>query len=197
MVEAIAGDAAAEAAALERMQEHYRQAEALATTDPEAEFFYPALNRIAAEVALNAGRDEWPGLAPELTTTVAASLDARAKADPDFWSIVGQTELRLYEALSAGQVAKAQARLEEAWRDLHARVGSDYLWRSVYDTAHFVLPKYAARVTGSERDAANQILAVLGEFAGVRSVARATTTSHRKRALGRKGGRGTKRKQVR
>ncbi len=35
MVEAIAGDTAAEAAALERMQEHYRRAEALATADRE------------------------------------------------------------------------------------------------------------------------------------------------------------------
>ena len=207
MVEAFAGDTAGEAAALERMQEHYRRAEALATADPEAEFFYPALNRIAAEVALNAGRPEWAGLAPELVGTVAASLDARAKVDPDFWSVVGQTELRLYEALSAGEVSKAQPRLEEAWRDLHARVGSDHLWRSVYDTAQFVLPKYAARVTASERDAAHQLLAVLAEFAGVgqgvsasprgADKARATGTSHRKRPLSRKGGRGTKRKQVR
>ncbi len=45
--------------------------------------------------------------------------------------------------------------------------GRTHLWRSVYDTANFVLPKYAARATGAERDAANQILAVLGEFAGV------------------------------
>jgi hypothetical protein len=214
IVEAIAGDADAEAAALARMQEYYRRAEALATADPDAEFFYPALNHIAAEVALNAGRDDWEGLAPELVSTVTAGLDARAKADPDFWSIVGQTELRLYEALSAGEVAQALPRLEEAWRDLHARVPSDLTWRSVYDTAHLVLSKYSARVTGTERKAADQILTLLAEFAGVSRVgrglsasprgpdkARATTararSSHRKRALGRKPRRRTKRKQVR
>jgi hypothetical protein len=208
IVEAIAGDAAAEAAALERMQQHYARAEALAADDPDAEFFYPALNRIAADVALHAGRPNWQGLAPELISSVVAALEARGKADPDFWSIVGQTELRVYEALSAGDVAKAKPRLEEAWRDLHARVPSDHTWRSVYDTAHLVLSKYRERVTGGEREAADEILALLGEFAGVEGrglsasprgpdKGTATAPSQRKRALGRKRRSGAKRKQVR
>jgi tetratricopeptide (TPR) repeat protein len=167
LLEERAGDTDAETAALERMQEHYRAAETLASDDPSAELFYPALNRMAAEVALNAGRAGWRGLDPAAIAVVQDSLDNRAGADPDFWSIVGQTELRLYEGLSTGQLAEVRPRLEEAWRDLHTRVPWDLKWKSVYDTAHLVLSKYVLRTTGPERDAAAGILALLADLAGV------------------------------
>jgi len=39
------------------------------------------------------------------------------------------------------------------------------MWGSVYDTACLVLPNYASRTGGKERQAANELLAQLRKFA--------------------------------
>jgi hypothetical protein len=194
-VESVAGNAAAELAALENMRRHYKDAEGLASADPHAEFFYPALNYMAAEMALNAGQPGWTGLTPEAVTRVREALEARRANNPDFWSIVGLAELQMYEALEAGTVTDVVPKLKEAWQELHGRVASQQKWKSVYDTARLVLPKYMERATGNKRDAAGAILSMLGKLAGVtpRAAAEQPKALHRPRRRAPTAGRKRKR----
>ena len=77
--------------------------------------FYPGLNYLAAELALNTGRRGWKGVDASIVEATGKSLDAERLADPDFWSVVGQTELRLYKALAGTAGARERARLDRAW----------------------------------------------------------------------------------
>lgn len=166
MVEALAEQSGAEADAIALMQEHYEKAERLGTKDQLADSFYPAMNRMAAELALHAGRRGWKGLAPAAVAAVRQGLAAKVRDEPDFWSVVGQTELSLYEALGEGALSKKRAWLERAYDDLHARVSARWMWASVRDQLQFVLPKYVVRTRGTEREAAEALLKHLEKLAG-------------------------------
>jgi hypothetical protein len=115
-------------------------------------------------VALNAGTRRW-SLDRETVRTLRKSLQAKSTTDPDFWSVVGETELDQYEALARRKLAPAGKELEKAYEDLHKRVTATRMWASVYDTACLVLPNYASRARGKERAAANELLAQLRRFA--------------------------------
>ena len=118
----------------------------------------------SADMALHAGT-RGRSLDREVATILRKSLKARSAADPDFWSVVGETELDQYEALAARKLAPARKQLSRAYEDLHKRVTATRMWASVYDTACLVLPNYASRATGKERAAANELLAQLRSFA--------------------------------
>src|SRR4029077_8999354 len=90
---------------------------------------------------------------------------AKSATDPDFWSVVGETELDQCEALAARKLASVRKQLSTAYEDLHKRVTATRMWASVYDTAYLVLPNYASRATGKERAAAQGLLAQLRRFA--------------------------------
>ena len=165
MVEAAAGRPAEERKAIEAMNLRYERAMVIARDSQAPDLFYPALNHLAAEVALNAGRTGWKGLDASLLNATRASLDAKNHADPDFWSVVGQTELQLYEALADVKLARALESLEKGYQDLHRRVSAPWMWSSVHDTTHFVLQKYMARASAKEKKAAETLLANLATFA--------------------------------
>ena len=61
---------------------------------------------------------------------------------PDFWSVVGQTELDMYVSIAAGGLTRDVDSLMEEFRNHHARVGNSRMWGSVFDTATFVLSRY-------------------------------------------------------
>ncbi len=166
LIEALAGNRAAETAAIESMRAHYEKAEALGLENGLPDVFYPAMNAMSAELALNAGRPAWKGLDRKRIDAARASLSAKVRDDPDFWSVVGQTELSLYEALSDGSLVKKRLMLESEYGDLHRRVSAQSLWGSVRDQLTFVLSKYMARTKGEERKAAETLLARAGELAG-------------------------------
>jgi hypothetical protein len=115
-------------------------------------------------VALHAGRGG-RSLDREVVTTLRKSLQAKSASDPDFWSVVGETELDQYEALAARKLAPARKQLSRAYEDLHKRVTATRMWASVYDTACLVLPNYGTRATGKEKAAAQELLAQLRSFA--------------------------------
>jgi tetratricopeptide (TPR) repeat protein len=165
MIEAAAGRPREEARALASMKAHYERAEALGRSGRSSELFYPALNRMAAELVLDGGRRGWKGFDRSALAAVRESLIGKARADPDFWSIVGLTELRLYEALAGGKLAAERNAIEGEYRDLQARVDAVGVWGSVYDQARFVLPKYAARAGAAEQKAADGLLALLHAYA--------------------------------
>lgn len=158
MVEAAAGRADAETAAIRRMQAHYRRAEAMGRAAGLNDFYYPALNRMAAELVLDGARAGWRGFDRDETAAVWQALGTRARDDPDFWSIAGLIELRLYEALAARDLAALRASIESEYADLRLRVAAPSRWASVHDQLAFVLPRYAARAAGAERDAALALL---------------------------------------
>ena len=102
LVEAIAGRPRDELAAIASMQASYAKAEARARDSHHPELFYPALNRMAAELILNAGKPGGVKFDPDAVNEVRKSLAAKARDDPDFWSVAGFIELRMYTRLPIG-----------------------------------------------------------------------------------------------
>ena len=147
------------------MQTVYENAQKVGERSGASDVYYPASNRLAAEVALNAGKGRWRSLDRAMITMLRKSLQAKSAADPDFWSVVGDIELDQYEALAGRKLNAARKRLVRAYEDLHKRVTATRMWASVYDTACLVLPNYANRATGKEKAAANELLAKLRGFA--------------------------------
>jgi CHAT domain-containing protein len=150
---------------LRQMKASYQRAQDVGAKSDAAELYYPAANVLAADVALNAGRRGWRGPDRKLLGLVRDGLKARNDAEADFWSVVGEIEVRQYEALGKRSLTAARSELEKAYEDLHKRVTAARMWASVYDTASLVLPVYASRVTDREKAAAEGVLSRLRAFA--------------------------------
>jgi CHAT domain-containing protein len=164
LVDGAAGRQARVQQALRQMRAAYADAQKVGERSGTTDVFYPIANRLAADVALHAGARRHT-LDRAMAAGLRKSLQARSASDPDFWSVVGETELDQYEALAARKLAPARAQLARAYEDLHKRVTATRMWASVYDTACLVLPNYAGRATGKERAAALELLAQLRSFA--------------------------------
>ena len=149
---------------LQQMRAGYQDAQDIGKKSGASDTYYPASNCLAADVAMNAGTRRW-SLDRETVRILRKSLQAKSATDPDFWSVVGGTELDQYEALARRKLASARPELDKAYEDLHRRVTATRMWGSVYDTACLVLPNYASRATGKEKAAANELLAQLRRFA--------------------------------
>jgi CHAT domain/Lecithin:cholesterol acyltransferase len=165
MVEAEAGSAAEALASVQQMKLHYARAEAMAGETDSPERYYPALNRMAAELVIDAGKPGWRGFDVAATAFVRQSLAERTREDPDFWSVAGLTELRVYEAVAALSLAAASAAIQREYDELHRRVSGTHYWRSVHDTSRFVLDTYAQRATAAEQKASAALVALLEGFA--------------------------------
>ncbi len=147
---------------LRRMLASCAEAQAMAERTDAAGAFHPAANCLIAEVALNAGKGRWRSLDTTRVKIIKAALGAR---EPDFWTVMAEIDLDLYDALATRRLAAKRPALENAYEDLHRRVPSTRMWGSVYDTACLVLPAYAGRASGRERDAATALLARVRSFA--------------------------------
>jgi CHAT domain/Lecithin:cholesterol acyltransferase len=165
MVEAEAGTPATLLAAVRRMKAHYARAEAMARSVDAADLYYPALNRMAAELVVDAGTPGWRGFDEGAIAYVRQRLADKTRDDPDFWSVAGQTELRLYEAVAARALAAAQGALLQEYAELHRRVSGTNYWRSLYDSARFVLDPYARRAGVGEKKAGTALVALLEGYA--------------------------------
>ncbi len=164
LVEAAAGRLRQELQAIERMKAYYERGQELTVQDGLRDLFYPASNYIAAELALNAGRKGWKVEDRSLFEATRKSLADKNEDDPDFWSVVGQIDVDLYQALEETNLAAVREQLEARYRDLHTRMRGGTDWGSVYDTAAFVLLKYRTRATPAEGRAADALLATLAGF---------------------------------
>jgi hypothetical protein len=167
------------------MTEHYAKAEEIARgsatdVDVAANLFYPMMNQIFAQLALRGAR----GASGPPADRLARVRQSMAAAPPDFWSVVGQTEMRMYECVVAGTLAGDLDGLTKEFRNHHARVDSPSRWGSVYDTAMLVLWGYRRRATSSEARAATEMLTALATLAGqpVVEVAEAAAPRARKPA---------------
>jgi hypothetical protein len=173
LVERIAGRPESEAAAAQQMYDRYLAAENLARTNQDHELFYPALNRMAAELILSFGNPGWQGFDPAVLAEVRANLETKTRDDPDFWSAAGLVELSMFEALArrdtsneGSKLAAALPALQSGYDDLYMRVNSMGMWSSVYDQSRFVLDKYAESVSvPEEKDAVRKLQEVLQQMA--------------------------------
>jgi hypothetical protein len=145
-------------AALRNMALHYGNAERLAREANADNLFYPAKNGISAELRLAFLHKRTPRLTEARLSAVRDSLNKAATETPDFWSVVGQTELGLLEALAQGRLAGSGPALMEAFRELKARVPATSSWDSVYTEARFTLEPYQAVANTTEQRAAVEIL---------------------------------------
>ena len=105
-------------------------------------------------------------LDPQAIAAIRADLDAIVRDKPDFWNVVSQTELRLYESLARGDLAGEVQKIIAAYDDLHLRIQQEWMWRSVYDQAKFVLPKYSKRASAEEQDAVTRLVERLRVLSG-------------------------------
>jgi hypothetical protein len=165
LVDTAAGKRARVQRDLLQMSAAYKDAQDVGEKNGASDLYYPASNRLAAEVAMHAGKRRWRSLDRATAAILRKSLQEKSATDPDFWSVVGETDLDQYDALARKRLAAARKQLDKAYEDLHKRVTATRMWASVYDTACLVLPNYASRATGKEKTAANELLAQLRRFA--------------------------------
>jgi tetratricopeptide (TPR) repeat protein len=168
LIEAAGGRTKEEAESIAMMKEHYEAAERIARERIKDEsagpvnVLYPVMNRIAAQLALEGGTAAAKALDKDTIEMVRRSM---LEAPPDFWSVVGQTELNMYASLSAGTLEGDVNTLTKEFQ-LHAdKVNAVKSWGSVYDNATFVLSKYMARAKESEAKAARLLLQSLARLA--------------------------------
>ena len=147
MLEAMAKRTDAEAKAIANMKLRYGNAEQLARASNDPQLFYPALNRMAAELIVEGAKPGWRGFDSGATTDVTRNLAAKTRDDADFWSVVGLTELRLYQAIAERKLAAELDTIVREYRDLHGRMDATTNWRTVLDQVRFVLEKYEVRAT--------------------------------------------------
>ncbi len=146
--------------AIGQMLEHYGAAEKIARSTGVHPFFYPAMNRIAARLAL---ADDAKPLDNDDITAVRGSMSS---VPPDFWSVVGQTELDVFVSIAAGTLSQNVSHLIEDFRKHHARVSNPRMWDSIVDNATFVRSRYARHPDENERTAADRLLRELELLAG-------------------------------
>ena len=108
--------------ALREMARHYGNAERLAREANADNLFYPAKNGISAELRLAFLERRPAELAVDRMRAVQDSLARASSERPDFWSVVGQIELRVLVAVAAQQLAGESAALIAEFTDLKARV---------------------------------------------------------------------------
>jgi tetratricopeptide (TPR) repeat protein len=160
MLEAAANRGEDEQKAVAQMLEHYGAAEKIARATDVRPFFYPAMNRIAAQLAL--ADDEKPLDKADIT----AVRQSMSSVPPDFWSVVGQTELDVFVSIAAGTLSHDLGNLMEDFRKHHARVSNPRMWGSVIDNATFVCCRYRRHPDESERTAADRLLGELESLVG-------------------------------
>ena len=167
LIEAAAGRKDEEIEAISRMKDHYKAAEQIARSDDANGRVEPVLPRHEPDRRTTRARRRAQGERYlTMRQTLAAVQQSMAAAPVDFWSVVGQTELKMYASLFAGTLEKDVRRLIEDFKDHHSRVSAPKRWASVLDNASFVLLKYKSRAKRGEAAAAGRLLEQLAELAG-------------------------------
>jgi hypothetical protein len=164
LIASVEGRPADVARYLRQMDGAYKRAQEVGQTGGAMDLYYPAINRLVAAAALNAGRRGWRGLDPELVAIVQAGLRAKS-ADANFWIVVGDIELRTYQALANRSLSSQARTLIQDLTDLHLRATSRRMWASVYDTACLTLRNYLTGGNPADRKAATTLIELMRGFA--------------------------------
>jgi len=155
--------------ALALMTRHYDDAVTLARESGASNLFYPAKSSVSAALRIAMLEQRAPtGIAARLAA-LRKELAASAAAQPDFWAVVGQSEVKLLAALAAGTLAHVADELVTALRELKQRVPSVRMWDSVHTEARFTLLPYQAAASrakmAAEATAAKQLLDCFAQLA--------------------------------
>jgi pimeloyl-ACP methyl ester carboxylesterase/tetratricopeptide (TPR) repeat protein len=169
LVARMANEAQAESDAVKAMRHHYEEAASLSEESGGKDYFYPAMNVLAADLVLHAGKTDWTGFDASFLGKLRSRLSAQVAAAPDFWTIANQIELRLYEALARGDLNRERRAIERQYDDLYRRISARRMWQSVYDQAIFVLGAYR-KLRTAERESADTLLDSLAVMADVARV---------------------------
>jgi tetratricopeptide repeat protein len=151
--------------ALRAMALHYGNAERMARAENADNLFYPAKNGISAELRLAFLERRPAELAVERMKAVQESLARAAQERPDFWSVVGEIELRVLVAIASKSLAAVVDGLLADFRDLKARVPARAMWDSVNSEARFTLEPYEGIADSAEKRAAQVLLSGLADMA--------------------------------
>ena len=165
MIEWAAGRKGEAQTALVASVKHYGVAEGMARKSGADNLFYPAKNCIGGELRAAFLGKRAPQLDPDRLKTVSDSLNHAATSAPDFWSVVGQTELQVLAALAKGTLASVEPALTASLRELKKRVPAVRMWDSVWNEALFTLEPYKGVASPAEKRAAQSLLDALGEMA--------------------------------
>ena len=137
-------------AALDKAALHYRGADDTARKSGDIKRFYAAKNWLDAEVRGALLGEQPPQLADARIQDVRDALQLAIAKDPDFWSVVGQTELDILVSLVRGRLDQDGPRFIATLCELKVRVPSTRMWDSVWNQARFVLEPCLSRKDQSE-----------------------------------------------
>ncbi len=160
MADDVTLDAAQVEQAIARMVGFYEQAEALGRAGG-LDFYYPAVNALVGRLAQGMHQID-----AVLLAELRQALVSKTQDDPDFWSVVGLTELRMFEALASARLHEEQTAIGAEFAALRDRVSAAGMWDSVFKQMEFLRQYAMAGSPAGERAAADAILRVLQEFAG-------------------------------
>lgn len=146
------------------MARHYGNAERLAREANADNLFYPAKKGISAELRLAFLERRPAELAVDRMRAVQDSLACASSERPDFWSVVGQIELRVLVAVAAQLVGESAALIAE-FIDLKVRVPARTMWDSVHSEARFTLEPYLGIASAAQKKAAAALLDALAAMA--------------------------------
>jgi CHAT domain-containing protein len=160
---AIQGREADAKAALAKASRHYRGADDTARKSGDVKRFYAAKNHLDAEVRAALLGEKPPELADARIQDVRDALQLAIAKAPDFWSVVGETELDILVSLVRGRLDQDAPRLIATLCELKVRVPSPRMWDSVWNQARFVLEPCLSRKDQPEavRQRVTELLATL------------------------------------
>jgi hypothetical protein len=118
MVEAAAQRPARERAATAAMRKHYQGARDLSRAEGGGDAVNSAINLIAADLASHAGRRGSQTLDPTLIGEIGQGLRAATQRGATFWSEVDAINLRLFEAVANGKLARVKEAIEKSYEKL-------------------------------------------------------------------------------
>jgi hypothetical protein len=153
--------------ALEQMMQFYDDAARHAREAGEINWFYPAMNVLAARFLLDVGSRR--GAAALSAADQAAlreitqSLEVSHREKPEFFAISAWTELDVMRSLREGRLASQIESILRQFDDLHRRVGALRKWESILDQVRMYAPPMAQNK--AEQAAVARLLGVLERYA--------------------------------
>ena len=112
-------------------------------------------------------RSDWK--ATEIADAVRM-IDQAVHDEPNFFSIVAQSEIDMFKAILRGDLQHAKSDIDRALDDLSRRINARRFWIYVYDDASFLLEPYADLAQGQgepeEANAARGLLQTLAHYCG-------------------------------
>jgi pimeloyl-ACP methyl ester carboxylesterase/tetratricopeptide (TPR) repeat protein len=125
--------------AVAAMQEHYDEAEKIGRAGAAGDWFYPALNKVISQLIAHlhgAGANPFDAAH---TGELVRGIEEKIRLAPDFQSVVGRIQLRLYAALANRSLPQEMREIVARFDDLFLRAKAPRYWNSVRDQFDFLL----------------------------------------------------------